>query len=118
MVSRFAAKLSSTRHCISGIRVADRRWPIVWSDRLTRRLVSHYVAVSENVAQVHSQLCCIPAGQISAIPNGVDLPADNARAAGPADDNLQTILFVGQLTFQKAPLDLLHAYSRLPQKRP
>ena len=114
LAGRFAARLTGVKVCISGIRVADRRWQVVWTDRLTRWLVDHYVAVSQNVADEHSRLCRISSKKITAISNGVeiDLPKPSHESS---NENRNRILFVGRLTPQKAPIDLLDAYQRLPQ---
>lgn len=134
---RLAASRANVGIVVSGVRVADRRRWVTLTDRWTRRCVDHYVAVSRNVADLHAQLCSIPPEQITAIPNGVDLSEPTSSSTvgagtqnpgslslGPADklqaEELDSfrhrLLFVGRLTEQKAPLDLLNAYLLLPDQ--
>ena len=98
---------------VSGIRVADRRRWVTWTDRLTSRWVQTYVAVSQSVADVHARLCGLDAQRIVAIPNGVDLPAEDVLSFERPSGKL---LCVGRLTPQKAPLDAIEAFRRLPQR--
>lgn len=98
---------------VSGIRVADRRRWVIWTDRLTSRLATMYVAVSQSVADVHARLCRLASQRIVAIPNGVDLPQDDVLAAERSDREL---LCVGRLTPQKAPLSVIEAFRRLPPR--
>lgn len=128
LISRIAARIARVPVQISGIRVADRRLSVAWPERLTSKLVTHYVAVSQNVADVHAAVCGIARDRISVIYNGVDPPPpDPCHANGrhtnagqtmrPADaggNRRETVLFVGRLTPQKAPQDLLDAYRQLP----
>lgn len=97
---------------VSGIRVADRRRSVVWTERLTKRLVDQYVAVGETTGRVHSELCHIPPDRMLCIPNGVDAPSGTIPAT--VAPNHHKLLFVGRLTTQKAPLDLLEAFAQLP----
>ncbi|MEZ6059767.1 MAG: glycosyltransferase [Planctomycetaceae bacterium] len=113
IVGRIVGRWLKLPRVVSGIRVADsRRW-IIWSDRLTRRLVDHYVAVSDAVAELHSRLCGIPSSKISAIPNGVDLPAEPSRRVVLGSPSSFRILYVGRLTAQKSPQTLVEAFCRL-----
>jgi glycosyltransferase involved in cell wall biosynthesis len=119
LVGRIAARLVGVRRVVSGIRVADRRWIVTIPERLTRKLVSQYVAVSQCVADTHCRQCRIPPNKMSVIRNGVDLqrfrdaaPAD--RSAMGAGKNDFVILFVGRLRPQKAPQDPLEAFHSLP----
>ena len=101
---------------ISGVRVADRRKWIVWTERLTKSYVTHYIAVSKHVAETHSRLCGIQSDRISSISNGVDAIAvktPRTEDDGTGEAHYQ-ILFVGRLTRQKAPMDLLSAFNALP----
>lgn len=104
---------------VSGIRVADRRRWVIASDRLTACCTVQYVAVSSHVADTHAQLCRLPADRITAIPNGVDVPAESTgrtnSSSATSSDNGPELLFVGRLTPQKAPLDLLTAFASLPE---
>lgn len=103
---------------VSGVRVADRRRWIAWTERLTKSCVTHYIAVSKHVAETHARLCGIPGDRISSINNGVDATAAIAHRTedeGTGDPRHQ-ILFMGRLTHQKAPIDLLKAFNVLPAK--
>ena len=97
---------------VSGIRVADRRWSVVWPERLTRRCATQYVAVGLATGRVHSQLCRIPPDRMISIPNGVDIPPETCQTADASAKH--GLLFVGRLTAQKAPLNLLEAFAMLP----
>ena len=114
---RLAARRAGIPVVVSGVRVADRRMWVTKSDAWTRHYTDHYIAVSENVAAVHAQLCGIPVAMISAIPNGVDIPVPATQPEisqiNPAHQDFE-LLFVGRLTEQKSPLDLLEAYQKLP----
>jgi glycosyltransferase involved in cell wall biosynthesis len=100
---------------VCGLRVAERDAP--WRmrlDRLTSRLVAHYVAVSQGVADFAVRECGLPQRQVSVIPNGVDFekfadasPADLSPWGIPAD--ARVVLFVGRLHPQKGPDLLLRA---------
>ena len=109
---RLAGKRAKIPVVISGVRVADRRRWVMWTDWLTGRCVDHYVAVGRNVAEIHGQLCGISEDRITAISNGVDLVA--AELLKQVERSENEILFVGRLTEQKAPLNLLAAFSKLP----
>lgn len=96
---------------VSGIRVADRRRWVAWTDWLTTRWATQYVAVSESVGRTHARLCGLDPGRIVAIPNGVDLPNSDVLAASRPENRL---LVVGRLTRQKAPLTVVQAFQGLP----
>ena len=98
---------------VSGVRVSDRRNWVVLTDRLTRFCSDHYVAVSEHVAATHTALCRLKAHAVSVIPNGVDVPAQRLEIPEPEP---HVLLAVGRLTPQKAPFDLLEAFSLLPDE--
>jgi glycosyltransferase involved in cell wall biosynthesis len=100
-----------------GIRVADRRRIVTWPERMTKGLVSHYIACGDSVANVHAQHCGIPRSQISVILNGVDAPevagtSPISRDGLKISDQTCLLLFVGRLTKQKGLDDLLHAITR------
>jgi len=113
IVGRLAGRLTGVRNVVSGVRVADRRRFVAWTDRLTKQLTCHYFAVSRHVADVHGQLCGIPESKISVLHNGVDIP-DSVQKPRQDDNGTFRILFVGRLTRQKRPLDLVRAVKRLP----
>ena len=96
---------------VSGIRVADRRSWVILTDRMTRFCSDHYIAVSQHVAATHAELCGLKDDAISFIPNGVEIPTEPVHAT---DTAFHKLLFVGRLTRQKAPLDLLEAFHLLP----
>lgn len=112
-VLRFTDRAAEPRLLVSGVRVADRRASVVWPDRLTSRLCDHYIAVSPSVARLHAELCSISADRISTICNGVDLLPDHDVVTGHSSETFE-LLYVGRLVPQKAPLDLLQAFSQLP----
>lgn len=96
---------------ISGIRVADRRRWVILTDRLTSRFSDCYVAVSSAVAETHARLCRLPPGKMTTIPNGVEIPQSKPEQSRKSNE----LLFVGRLTPQKAPFDLLQAYVLLAE---
>lgn len=111
---RLAAWYAGGPAVISGVRVADRRPWVVWSDRCTRCCTAHYIAVSRQVADTHATLCRISGDRMSAIPNGVDLPTANELSAAESR-SARRLLFVGRLNPQKDPLLLLEAFQKLPE---
>ncbi len=119
MAGRFAAWRARVPRVVSGVRVAERRSRLpLRMDRLTHRLVDHYVCVSDDVAEFTIQHARIPAEKVSVIPNGVDArlfadaePADLGQFGIPAD--AITVIFVGRLDPQKNPLALLEAAGNL-----
>lgn len=110
---RLAARFSGGPIVVSGIRVADRRKWVVLTDRITRRCSAHYIAVSRGVAEIHADLCGIPAAKICSIPNGVELP-DLKQLTGTEARRENALLVVGRLTQQKDPLCVLEAFCQLP----
>ena len=115
IVGRLAGRLAGVPHVVSGVRVADRRKWITWIDGLTQSLSSHYFAVSQEVAAVHGQRCGIAPEKMSVLYNGVDIP-DHVPERKSGDENTFRLLFVGRLTKQKRPLDLVHAVEQLPDE--
>ncbi|MEJ7591486.1 MAG: glycosyltransferase [Planctomycetaceae bacterium] len=100
IVGRLAAKRSGVKTVVCGVRVADRRWAMRIPEWLTKRHVTHYVAVSRTVAQVHRDLCGIAPKCVDTIYNGVDLEMIDAavpvsRNALHCHDDDQVILCVG-----------------------
>ncbi len=110
---RLAARRAKIPVVVSGVRVADRRRWVTMTDRWTQNCTDQYIAVSDNVAALHCRLCHIPAAKMSSISNGVDGSVPREAAQKPSVQPHE-LLFVGRLTEQKAPLDLLEAYRRLP----
>jgi glycosyltransferase involved in cell wall biosynthesis len=123
LVGRIAAKRAGVATVVSGIRVADRRWIVCIPEVMTKHLVTHYVAVSRSVADVHCQVCGIETDRIDVIYNGVDLQGiDNARAIPRRElscsEDDQLILCVGRLSEQKAPLSAIEAFDELRRLDP
>lgn len=122
LVGRAAALMAGVPTVVSGIRVADRRLLVSIPEWLSHWAVNHYIAVSDSVGKTHREICGIPAPKCSVITNGVDLEAIQGSAAaersefGGSSDQF-VILFVGRLTEQKAPLDLLQAFAALPPEQ-
>lgn len=120
LYGRLAAWWAGVPVVVSGIRVADRRRAVVWPERLTRRLVTHYVACGNAVAEEHRRLCHISATRMSVILNGVD--SHSLRQAEPLSrsalgipDDALVLAFVGRITQQKGLDLLLAALQRLPE---
>ena len=113
LYGRLAGKAAGIPLILSGIRVADKRRSIVIPERLTRRWVDYYVAVSNHVAKTHAALCGISSDRMAAIPNGVDVPDNFVKEH--TNEPPHQILFVGRLTEQKDPLNLLLAFLLLPE---
>lgn len=116
---RLAAKGCGIPLVVSGIRVADRRLAVVIPERLTGCCVDLYVAVSDDVGRTHAELCRIPSGKMAVIRNGVDIDGILAAIPVPRDrigvePGDFVFVFVGRLTEQKAPLDLVRAFAELP----
>ena len=123
IVGRLPAQRAGVKTVVCGVRVADRRWAVRIPEWLTRRHVTHYVAVSRSVAEVHRDVCGIAADRIDTIYNGVDLKnIESAVAVSRSElrcrDNDQVILCVGRLSLQKAPLDVVAAFDALRQMDP
>lgn len=111
---RLAARFKNGPVVVSGIRVADRRKSVIFTERLTHCCTAHYIAVSQHVAETHADICGIPRDRVSSIPNGVELgPA--VQEISPAGRSDNVLLFVGRLTEQKDPLGLLAAFAQLPE---
>lgn len=106
LAGRVAARRAGVRGVVSGIRVAERsaRWHL-WLDRLTHRLVDHYVCVSQAVARFSATAGGLPASKLSVIPNGIDLRRYPAAPRNLAELGIapprRAITFVGRLERQK-----------------
>jgi len=115
IVGRIAARRACVPIVVSGVRVAEKRSKRrLWLDWLTDRLVTHHVCVSAAVAQFMIDQAGLPAEKVTTIPNGVDAacfaeakPVDLSQFSIPK--NSTTLLFVGRLDPQKAPLNLMQA---------
>jgi glycosyltransferase involved in cell wall biosynthesis len=114
IVGRLAAWRARVPVVVSGVRVADRRWSVAITERLTRGLVTAWTAVSDSVAITHCRSCGIDRRHMHTIFNGVDVPAiDDVVAASRGKSGLSSehfvVLVAGRLTSQKAPGDVLQA---------
>ena len=123
IIGRLAAKRAGVKTVVCGVRVADRRWAVGIPEWLTKQHVTHYVAVSRSVAQVHRDVCGIAAERIETIHNGVDFENIDAAVAVSrselrCNDDDQVILSVGRLSRQKAPLDVVAAFDELRRLDP
>ncbi|MEO2031964.1 MAG: glycosyltransferase [Planctomycetaceae bacterium] len=115
IAGRIAGRLAGVPVMVSGIRVADRRKSVIWTDRLTRGLTRKYVAVSRHVADLHADRCGIAAQDMAVIYNGVDVK-EPPSLAGDRQDSQFRILFVGRLTPQKQPQNLVSAVAAFPDE--
>jgi glycosyltransferase involved in cell wall biosynthesis len=115
IAGRFAGRCAGVPVIVSGIRVAERdRRQHLLIERLSRRLVTHHVCVSQSVADFSIASARLDPAQVSVIPNGVDF--DRFSSASPADlaqfgipPAADTLLFVGRLHRQKGLSVLLEA---------
>jgi len=121
---RIAGKLAGVPVIVSGIRVAEKekRWH-VRLDRLTRRLVTCHVCVSQAVADFSIREAHLSPHSVTVIPNGVDIdrfskaePYTNAELAAPPDT--RWMIAVGRLHAQKGHRLLIEAVAPLLQKHP
>jgi starch synthase (maltosyl-transferring) len=119
IAGRLAGRLARVPHCVSGIRVAERRsrWPL-WLDRVTNRLVATNVCVSRAVADFSINVARLPRAKVVVIPNGVDVapfataaPIDLSALGLPASARM--IIAVGRLDPQKGLVHLLEAFPTL-----
>lgn len=119
ILGRLAGYRAGVPVIVSGIRVAerDRRWQL-WIDRLTNRLVSRNICVSEEVALFSEQVGRLDRRKSLVIPNGVDrsrfrrTPAVNWEEFGLPMGS-RPLVTVGRLTKQKGHSILLEAWSRV-----
>ena len=121
IAGRLAGWLAGVPVIVSGVRVADRRAAVWLPERFTSGCVDHYICNSQQTARVHAALCKIDAEKFSTILNGVDLESIRKTPAIPRDNlNFSAadflFVFVGRLTDQKAPNDLVAAFARLPNE--
>jgi len=123
-LGRIAAALAGVPHCVSGIRVAERRsrWPL-WLDRLTNRLVDTNVCVSRAVADFSASEAGLATSKLEVIPNGVDVdafagaaPVERSSLGLPAEARI--VLSVGRLDPQKGLTYLIDAAVGLASRFP
>lgn len=107
IAGRIVGRLAGVRHCISGIRVAERRarWHL-WLDRATNSLVRSNVCVSRAVAEFSATTGGLQRAKLVVIPNGVDVasiaaaePLDLADLGIPPPSRV--VVAVGRLDRQK-----------------
>lgn len=119
IAGRLAGRLAGIPHCVSGIRVAERRsrWPL-WLDRVTNRLVATNVCVSRAVADFSIKIAQLPRAKVVVIPNGVEIAPfvkaerlDLTALGLPA--SARVIIAVGRLDPQKGLVHLLEAFPTL-----
>ncbi|MFM7057977.1 MAG: glycosyltransferase [Planctomycetota bacterium] len=121
LMTRVAGWLAGICCRVCSVRVVDRRPLVTVPERLTQRLVTHFIACSESVASEHAYLCGIPPSKISVIRNGVDVdtlqripPLPRSDLGLAADDFV--VLMAGRLTRQKSPHLLLQAFEQLQRQ--
>jgi len=124
VASKLAGPLAGRPWVVGGLRVAERRkrWHLAL-DRLTSRLSTGSVCVSEGVRRFSSEPGGIAADRLVVIPNGVDpAPFDRAggvdRAALGVPAGAFLTLYVGRLDPQKGLGVLLDAASEVIEARP
>jgi glycosyltransferase involved in cell wall biosynthesis len=124
ILGRLAAAWAGVPHCVSGIRVAEKRsrWPL-YLDRATNRFVETNVCVSRAVAEFSSSAGGLSRSKLVVIPNGVDVatfadapPVDRAEVGIPADARI--ILAVGRLDPQKGLEFLIESAASLVTRFP
>jgi len=116
LYGRLAGYLEGVPIVVSGIRVVDHRIIVTLPERLTRRLVTKYVACSESVAAEHARLCGIANQKFESILNGVEAAEmsnspDETRERLRIPDEATVLLFVGRISPQKGLPDLLSAFA-------
>jgi len=124
VAARLAGPMAGHPWVVGGLRVAERqrRWHLTL-DRLTSRLSTGSVCVSEGVRRFSIQEARLDPGRLVVIPNGVDpAPIDLARpidrgSIGLPPDAFLT-LYVGRLDPQKGLAGLLEAVGRIIPGRP
>jgi starch synthase (maltosyl-transferring) len=121
--TKLAAPWAGRPWVIGGIRVAERRkgWHLQL-DRMTARMSTGAVCVSQGVLRFSRDIGGIPAGRLVVIPNGID-PRPYEQAAGVSRESLgvpdhaQLILYVGRLDVQKGVAYLLDAAEKIAAER-
>ncbi|APW64129.1 glycosyltransferase [Paludisphaera borealis] len=124
---RLASPWAGRPWVVGGLRVAERekRWHLTL-DRLTSRLASGSVCVSEGVARFSREVGGLDPDRLTVIPNGIDpAPFDAAsttsisisRASLGVPDHAFLALTVGRLDTQKGLPDLLSAAEQVASAR-
>lgn len=83
-LGRLAARAAGVKIVLSSLRVVEEERLIQYPlDRLTRGLVTRYLAVSTEVARHYAERLGLAADRITAIPNGIDIsPFENTGGEG------------------------------------
>ena len=124
VAARLASPWAGRPWVVGGLRVAERQrgWHLTL-DRLTNRLSTGSVCVSEGVRRFSREVGRLDPDRLVVIPNGVDpTPFDRARVAdraaiGMPSDAFLT-LYVGRLDPQKGLRVLLEAAAKVAEIRP
>jgi glycosyltransferase involved in cell wall biosynthesis len=124
VASKLASLMAGRPWVVGGLRVAERqrRWHLAL-DRLTSRLSTGSVCVSEGVRRFSSEVGRLDPDRLVVIPNGVDpahfdhaLAVDRGSIGVPPDAFLT--LYVGRLDPQKGLGVLLEAAPKIAKGRP
>lgn len=123
IAGRIAARFAKIPIVVSGIRVAEKRSSLYLKlDKWTAGNVSQHVCVSEDVKTFSIEQGCLPANQVSVIPNGVDfehfqnaIPFDLSKFGIP--EGSEVVVTVGRLDYQKGTLLLLDAIEEILNAR-
>lgn len=124
LAGRIAGRLAGVPVIVSGIRVAEKEkhWHLRL-ERLTRRLVTHHVCVSRDVAAFSFSEARLPPKDVTVIPNGVEVtrfanaqPLDNSELGAPPDT--RWMIAVGRLQPQKGHQILIDAVAPLLRTHP
>jgi glycosyltransferase involved in cell wall biosynthesis len=124
LAGRIAGTLAGVPVIVSGIRVAEKEkhWHLRL-ERLTRRLVTCHVCVSEAVADFSIREAHLRPETVVVIPNGVDVarfadatPVTNTELNAPTDT--RWMISVGRLHRQKGHRVLIEAVAPLLSQRP
>jgi len=124
VAARLAGPMAGRPWVVGGLRVAERqrRWHLTL-DRLTHRLTTGAVCVSEGVRRFSVEVGRLDPGRLVVIPNGVDpAPFDRAEAVDRASLGVPPgallTLSVGRLDPQKGLAVLLEAAATVAAIRP
>jgi starch synthase (maltosyl-transferring) len=124
VAARLAALAAGGPWVLGGLRVAERqkRWHL-WLERLTARLVTGSVCVSEGVRRFSHKYGGWPEDRLTVIPNGIDASLFDSvepvpRSLLDVSDRAFLVLYVGRLNVQKGLPTLLDAAEQVIDQRP